>query len=53
MFGLGNNDDEEKFWNLVTIGFYGTDEELSGVAPFIVIIVGIILVIGALFYFFS
>lgn len=38
MFGLGNNDDEERFWNFVMFKMWATDEELDAIAPVFVII---------------
>jgi hypothetical protein len=48
MFGMGNNDDEERFWNFILFKFYGTDKEFEGSAPWIligVVVVGILALI--------
>ena len=48
MFGLGNNDDEERMWNFITFGFWGTDKELKSISPFlaIMLVVAVIVIVG-------
>jgi len=55
MFGLGDNDNEERMWNFVLFKFYATDEEMSNLSPIIgiLLVVVIILIIGGLCLFFS
>jgi|GEM_PF-6961056 len=53
MFGFGNNDDQQRLWNLAVFGFYGTDKEFENASPWIF---GAALIIGgivALCYFFG
>lgn len=52
MFGLGNNDDEQRFWNMLLIKAPLTDKELEDLAPFLVgaVVVGAV-VVGALWLF--
>lgn len=38
MFGFGNNDKEEKLWNLALFNFYGTDRELKSAVPFLFVL---------------
>lgn len=51
MFGLGDNDDEQRFWNYTLFKVPLTDKELEEASPFmtVVIIIAIIILIAALF----
>jgi hypothetical protein len=49
MFGLGNNDDEERFWNFMMFRFYGTDKELEKSSP-VIIILAVITIIGVIIW---
>ena len=46
MFGLGKNDDEERFFNFVLFNFYGTDEEASKAAPWLAVIFIIAIIVS-------
>ena len=50
MFGLGKNDEDQKFWNLVVLGFWGTDKEFENASPYIL---GAIVIIVALILIFA
>jgi hypothetical protein len=49
MYGMGNNEDDERFWNFVMFKFYGTDKELDEVAPVFGIIL-LLCIIGGLIW---
>lgn len=42
MFGMGNNDDDERFWNLMMFKTYATDKEMEEAAPVIIAIIAIL-----------
>jgi len=44
MFGMGNNDEEERFWNFALMNIYATDKEIEEMSPAIIIVLGIILI---------
>lgn len=50
MFGLGNDDDEERMWNFIIFKYYGTDDELNEVMPALGIII-LLTIIGGLIWF--
>lgn len=49
MFGLGNNDNEERLWNLLVCKIYATDKEIENMAPFIAVALVIMLVMVVFF----
>lgn len=49
MFGMGNNDDDQRFWNLVVFKVYATDKEMEEIIP---LILGIGLVVGIIIFLF-
>lgn len=52
MFGMGNNDDEERFWNLMLLKIYATDKEIEEMAPAFGVLFVIILIALVAYYFF-
>jgi hypothetical protein len=38
-------DDDQKFWNFLAFGFYGTDKEMVSAAPFVCIATIITLIV--------
>lgn len=51
MFGLGNNEDEEKMWNFMLFKFYGTDKELEEYVPTIIITIILIIIFWVIIWF--
>lgn len=51
MFGLGDNDDEERMWNFLMFKFYATDEEMESGSPIILLLVVVVIIIGIVLYF--
>lgn len=49
MFGLGDNDDDERMWNFLLFSFYGTDKEFEESSPTILIVM-ILIIIGIIVY---
>jgi hypothetical protein len=49
MFGMGNNDDDERFWNFVMFKFYGTDKEFEEAAPILGIVI-LLAIVGCLIW---
>lgn len=41
--------DDERFWNLMVFGAYGTNEEIGAIAPVLAIILIIVLILIAIF----
>ena len=50
MFGLGNNDDEERFWNFTMFHFWGTDKEFEEAGPIMIGLLVIVFVVGIIIY---
>jgi hypothetical protein len=46
MFGLGDNDDEQRFWNLVLCDLYMTDREIEDAGPFLCVVALVAIVVG-------
>lgn len=52
MLGMGNNDDEQRFWNLCVFKIYATDKEIEEMTPVLGVILAIILIgLGAYWLF--
>ena len=49
MFGLGNNDEEERFWNFIMFKMPLTDEEIGEATPYFIIILMIIVFLAIIF----
>jgi hypothetical protein len=45
MFGMGDNDEEQRFWNLIMFKIPLTDEEMEDTAPAIVVLFLILVVV--------
>ncbi len=50
---MGNNDDEQRFWNFVMFKFYGTDKEFEESAPIIGIIILLAIAGGLIWWLVS
>ena len=46
MFGMGKgNKADERFWNLVLFRIYATDDEFTGMIPFLMACIAVVVVI--------
>jgi len=53
MFGMGNGSkDDERWWNLIILNIYATDEEISDMTPYIIGGVIILVIILVIFHYF-
>jgi len=50
MFGLGDNEEDEKMWNFMLFKFYGTDKEMEELYPTIAITTIIIVILWILIW---
>lgn len=50
MFGLGdNNEEDQKFWNLLMFKVYASDKELESYAPWALLVVAVIVTLVVIF----
>lgn len=45
MFGLGDNDEDERFWNLILFHVYATDDEIGDMLPAMAILLIVLCVV--------
>lgn len=53
MFGLGDNESEERVWNMVIFKVPMTDKELEDASPVFCIIMLLVIIAGILVWMFS